>query len=229
MAAVAKPLAHVVVPFLYSEDRAVIDGYATKVQDVIGALAANKPCGWIVDLRGNGGGNMWAMLAGVGPIIGEGELGSTLDKDGMKRIWFYEKGRSGYRGDAKDPYYATTTRPPVVITQRQPVAILIDRDTGSSAEGLAIAFRGRAETRFFAATSTFPFPLSDGAKLFVVTGAMLDQQGNQYPLGVVPDQVIISAVTISSNDPVIVGASKWLSKTKACETARPFRESQPPA
>jgi len=28
--------------------------------------------GWIVDLRGNTGGNLWPMLASVGPILGEG-------------------------------------------------------------------------------------------------------------------------------------------------------------
>jgi hypothetical protein len=28
-----------------------------------------------VDLRGNGGGNMWPMLAGVGPVLGEGIVG----------------------------------------------------------------------------------------------------------------------------------------------------------
>jgi len=33
--------------------------------------------GWIVDLRGNGGGNMWPMLAGVGPVLGEGVVGSS--------------------------------------------------------------------------------------------------------------------------------------------------------
>ena len=29
-----------------------------------------------------------------------------------------------------------------------PVAVLIDRDTGSSGEGIAIAFQGRPDTRF---------------------------------------------------------------------------------
>jgi C-terminal processing protease CtpA/Prc len=28
--------------------------------------------GWIVDLRNNGGGNMWPMLTGIGSILGEG-------------------------------------------------------------------------------------------------------------------------------------------------------------
>jgi hypothetical protein len=39
---------------------------------------AEPPCGWIVDLRNNGGGNMYPMVAGVGPILGEGVAGYFL-------------------------------------------------------------------------------------------------------------------------------------------------------
>jgi carboxyl-terminal processing protease len=90
VAPATKPLAHIVIPFFYSQDRTAVNDYATKVQDSIAVLALKKPCGWIVDLRGNGGGNMWAMLAGIGPILGEGEPGASLGKDGIKRKWFYE-------------------------------------------------------------------------------------------------------------------------------------------
>jgi carboxyl-terminal processing protease len=115
---------------------------------------------------------------------------------------------------------------PVLLAESPPVAVLIDRDTGSSAEGIAIAVRGRVDTRFFgestygAATSTFPFKLSDGAQLFVVTGAMLDRDGREYPMGATPDEEVLSAATISTNDSVIVAASEWLSMMRACRGAR---------
>jgi hypothetical protein len=32
-------------------------------------------CG-VVDLRSNSGGNMWPMIAGIGPVVGEGHLGA---------------------------------------------------------------------------------------------------------------------------------------------------------
>lgn len=216
-------LAHIVIPQFSSEDRNAIDDYATRLQTVIGELAANAPCGWIVDLRGNRGGNMWAMLAGAGPILGDGEPGASLYKDGVRRKWFYEKGRAGLRNDTQDPYYAQTTREPVRIIERPPVAVLIDRETGSSGEGIAIAFRGLTDTRFFgettagAATATFPFRLSDGAQLYLATGAMLDRNGNAWPDGVPSDEQIVSAVTISTTDPVILAASKWLSAVPACQ------------
>ena len=96
----------------------------------------------------------------MGPILGEGEPGAALQADGTQRRWFYEGGTAGWRNDTNDPYYARTIRSPVRLTLMPPVAVLIDRDTGSSGEGIAIAFRSRPDTRFFgestygAATST---------------------------------------------------------------------------
>ena len=37
---------------------------------------------WIVDLRGNTGGNMWPMISGIGSILGEGTAGYFIDPDG---------------------------------------------------------------------------------------------------------------------------------------------------
>lgn len=219
------PVAQIVIPFFSGRDRKDIDDFATTVQRLIAELAAKSPCGWIVDLRGNGGGNLWAMLAGVGPILGEGEPGASLQEDGTKGLWYYGDGKAGWRNDPKDPDYARTTAAPVKLPAIPPVAVLIDRDTGSSGEGLAIAFLRRPDTWFFgettygAATSTFPYKLSDGADLFLVTGVMVDRKGNEYPDGVSPDEEVLSESTISTVDPVIHAASQWLSQTKACKAA----------
>jgi hypothetical protein len=210
------PVAQVVVPMFASDDRKVQDDYATKLQEVIAQLAASNPCGWIVDLRGNGGGNIWAMLAGVGPILGEGEWGGKS---------YYENGRAGARNDPDNPYYVKTNGRPVHLDGRPPVAVLIDRDTGSSAEGIAIDFRTRPDSRFFgelsygAATSTFPYKLSDGAQIYLVIGTMVDRNGREYPDGIAPDEEILSEATISTNDPVIRAASEWLSGDAACRAS----------
>ena len=49
--------------------------YAEALQRAI--RMADRPglIGWIVDLRTDGGGNMWPMMAGLGPILGEGIMG----------------------------------------------------------------------------------------------------------------------------------------------------------
>src|SRR5215471_2895833 len=164
VAGAAKPIAQLVIPMFSGPD---LDGFATRIQEVIAQLTAKNPCGWIVDLRGNGGGNIWAMLAGEGPLLGEGEWGD-------KR--YYENGRAGMRDDRYNPYYVKSNGSPVQLDGKPPVAVLIDRETGSSAEGIAIAFRSRPDSRFFgelsygAATSTFPYKLSDGAQIYLVIG-----------------------------------------------------------
>ena len=213
-----RPIAQIVIPMFSGPD---LDGFATKIQSVVAELATQHPCGWIVDLRGNGGGNMWPMLAGVGPILGEGEPGGFLH-GGVTGKWFYENGLAGERKSDR-PYYAKTNGDAVRLSGTPPVAVLIDRDTGSSGEGIAVAFRGRAETRFFGettygvATSTFPFPLGDGAQIFVVSAVMVDRNGKEYRFCIDPDQEILADFSISSHDPVIRGASEWLSGQKACK------------
>jgi len=56
-------------------DAAAVRAFADSVQDQIRAADGPALAGWIVDLRGNGGGNMWPMIAGVGPVLGEGIAG----------------------------------------------------------------------------------------------------------------------------------------------------------
>jgi C-terminal processing protease CtpA/Prc len=48
------------------------NAFARQIQDTIASRDRDDLIGWIVDLRSNGGGNMWPMIAGLGPILGEG-------------------------------------------------------------------------------------------------------------------------------------------------------------
>jgi len=67
--------------------------FARQMQDAIRRLDGPSTCGWIVDLRGNTGGNMWPMLAGVGPVLGEGVAGSFVAPGGGNPVhWAYRRG-----------------------------------------------------------------------------------------------------------------------------------------
>ena len=67
--------------------------YATIVQHLIRDLDTQGVCGWIVDVREHTGGSSWPILAGLGPILGEGELGAMVDADGNKSVWAYQAGQ----------------------------------------------------------------------------------------------------------------------------------------
>ena len=71
-----------------------LDAYIAHVQAQI--KERDKPAlkGWLVDLRGNMGGNMWPMLVGVGPVLGEDTLGYLFDSNNTKTAWRYEKGKA---------------------------------------------------------------------------------------------------------------------------------------
>ena len=49
-------------------------------------------CGWIIDLRGNGGGNMYPMLAGLKPFLGDTVLGAFVGPDKTRANWVAGRG-----------------------------------------------------------------------------------------------------------------------------------------
>ena len=206
---------YVLVPTFGSPDQASIDQFATDLQDVIASVGASKPCGWVVDLRSNGGGNMWPMLAGIGPVLGMGRLGSFRDPDGRGASWSYENGEA--KSDGRT--LAKTLNVPVTLHVESPlVAVLVGPTTASSGEAIAIAFRGRSSTRLFGATtrglttSNRVFPLSDGSLLNLTTAAFADRTGTPYQNGVTPDELW--------NGPPDVGKSSlplnWLAAQPSC-------------
>src|ERR1700727_3834452 len=67
---------YVVLPRCSAKDNDGLLLYAADVRRILTELTAQSPKGWIVDLRGNTGGNMWPMLAGIGPILGDGVVGA---------------------------------------------------------------------------------------------------------------------------------------------------------
>ena len=54
---------------------------AASYHRLIEGIDAIGVCGWVVDVRSNTGGNMWLMVTGVGPILGEGVIGFFIDPD----------------------------------------------------------------------------------------------------------------------------------------------------
>lgn len=176
-------------------------------------------CGWIVDLRRNAGGNMWPMLAGVGPIQGEGDAGAFVAR-GRTSPWSYRAGRASSSGVTT----AEVTRPYVLARPAPPVAVLITRLTASAGEAIAIAFRGRASVRTFGeATAGLPTanvlrPLPDGALLVLTTALDADRTGRTYDGSIEPDERVPTDWSRfgTDADPVVAAATRWLNRQPAC-------------
>jgi carboxyl-terminal processing protease len=182
------------------------NAYARQIQDAIAAADRDELAGWIVDLRSNGGGNMWPMIAGLGPILGEGPLGYFIGPTGVETLWQYRNGVSLSGGFA-----ASTVSPPYVLKRQQPrVAVLSDNRIASSGEATLIAFRQRPNTRSFGqptcglSTANSTFPLSDGATFTITTSVMADRLKNRFGDSIPPDEVI------EGSAPTIQRALEWL-------------------
>lgn len=186
--------------------------YTAGARHVLDQLDDASACGWIVDLRFNTGGNMWPMLNGVGALLGEGPFGFFDDTSGARQPWV-RKGGVIYPDEGALP------RPDpdfhMLRSSSAPVAVLIGGFTVSSGEFTAMAFKGRARTRFFGqATGNFitankPVPLSDGAAIVMTVGWGEDRTGTRYSTAIVPDE------RVERGQPTLDAALRWL-KDQGC-------------
>ncbi len=60
--------------------------FARRGQKLIHDLETAGTCAWIVDLRQNSGGNMWPMIAAVGPLLGGGIVGAFEGAESNERV-----------------------------------------------------------------------------------------------------------------------------------------------
>lgn len=224
-----RTIAFVVVTKCFPENNRDFVAFETHLQRIVAELDASHPSGWIVDLRGNVGGNMWPMLAGIGPVLGEGEdLGEFFNTSGHS-VWRYRDGVAAEVDNGKVVAYPAVEGKAYHLASMPEVAVLIDRSTGSSGEAIAVAFRGRPHTRFFGehttgvATVNAPFELSDGATLWLTVGVQADRTGTQYPNGLTPDVAIpgANAIVPPPVDPVVQSALDWLCGASGSNNPKP--------
>jgi C-terminal processing protease CtpA/Prc len=153
-------------------------------------------------------------------LLGEGDhLGEFFTLDSHS-TWKYRDGIAAEIENGKESPYPAVAGAPYKLAGTPKVAVLMDRRTGSSGEAIAIAFRGRPETRFFGehsegvSTANDVVKLSDGAAMWLTIGVDADRTGKQYMEGLDPDEVIRPGDRIlpDDQDPVLQGAVRWLSR-----------------
>ncbi|HEY2825172.1 MAG TPA: S41 family peptidase [Gemmatimonadales bacterium] len=195
--------------------------FAMAVQRAVQRLDQAGACGWVVDLRGNDGSNMWPMLAGIGPVLGDGVAGGFVAPHNERSTWSYAQGAARAPGgatvDLGDSAYHLQHADP-------PVAVLTDSLTANSGEALAISFRGRPRSRSFGAatagrsSTTGLFALPDSALIALTTQIDADRTGKQYGDRVQPDEKV-RAGGARGPDAVLAAAQRWLADQPPCKSA----------
>lgn len=158
------------------------------------------------------------MLAGVGPILGDGWAGTFITASGDRIPWSYQQG-SVIEGSTTTLLVPNAYELPV---PSPPVAVLTNTATASAAEATLISFLGRPNTRTFgqptAGAPSYPDQkrLSDGALISVVTAIEADRTGRVYQdnVPIPPEQAESSRV--GSSDPTLEAAEAWLNAQPAC-------------
>jgi len=190
---------------------------AARWQAIIRDQDTGKRCGWIVDLRGNTGGNMWPMLLGIAPLLritkeGEEMVGSFATAEGPSP---WQSTPSGVRLGAR--VIVDLGAPGYRLKHvAAPVAVLTGPRTASSGEATVLALRGRPQTRSFGeatagvSTANVVRPLVDGSSLVLTTSVMQDRNGQGDGLKIRPDQ------RIRGDAATVAAAQAWLLAQPAC-------------
>ncbi len=163
--------------------------FAQQIQDAIKELDQNNIQSWIVDLGDNTGGNMWPMLLGLGPILGDGVAGYFASENNIFISWGYSNGTVFSDKDQ----IMELNNPYRLRNNNKKLAVIISNQTCSSGEAIAVSFIGIKNSCFIGeptcgnSTANAGFKLSDGAMIFLTVSKFADRNKKIYGDSIIPD------------------------------------------
>jgi carboxyl-terminal processing protease len=207
--ALSDAIGYVSVPAYSGAEPNAMRAYAKQMHDSLAAIVPVASCRWVLDLRTNGGGNMWPMLGGLRPFLGEVGLGSFVTAAGSAPLWHAN---------------AVDVPPPSSLAPLESayVAVLTGPRTASSGEAVTISFRGRPRTRSFGlataglSTANQSFTLPDSSMIFLTVSVEADRTGRRYGEKIEPDEVIPAPAPGSADDAQLARAVAWLKSQPRC-------------
>jgi C-terminal processing protease CtpA/Prc len=205
-------IGYIAVPWVNTSDPVVCTLVADSLQAVIGSLAAAGVTKWIIDLRRNSGGNCWPMLAGIGPLLGDGICGYFV-RENYKTAVRYQAGGAVYGGSVN-----CKASNPVIIDrqQRRQIVVLTGPGTSSAGEVLALAFKGLDNVRLMGeptagfTTANTTYDLFDGSTLVLTVCREADRTGKVCEGKIIPDDLIKPGPLHKDEDVVKANAVMWL-------------------
>jgi carboxyl-terminal processing protease len=222
--------------------------FAQIIHDEINNIDATNPDGWIVDLRANPGGGSDPMVAGIGPLIGNGIHGYFLNTNNQFYNWSYNDG--SYGSVVEQVEGLKVERPYSLKNPAPPIAVLVGPATASAGEVTLISFMGLPNVKTFGHDSTGQstpnigvYITTDGdvkigeynrpnltkISFGLTTGLMADRNKNIYGDKISPDfrnaadpvpfYKILQKDYSLENDPVVQQAIAWLDTQKVRQPA----------
>ncbi|NND62672.1 MAG: hypothetical protein HKN48_05715 [Flavobacteriaceae bacterium] len=162
---------------------------AKKLREKFEKLAVQGATQWVLDLRYNGGGNMYPMLQSLTPLLGDGPIGCDSNLKGEKSFEREVKDGDFYYGE----YLAIDLPESKTKQSNAKVVVLLSRYTVSSGEIVATSFKGRANTCFVGeatggyTTVTNFEPINEDLTMSISVAYYTDRNGKIYTENVTPD------------------------------------------
>lgn len=186
----------------------------SEIQTAVCELEEKGASTWIIDLRYNGGGNMFPMVEGIAPIIGDGIVGGTKGiTEKENSIWKIENGDFYY--DEQNVAFPNDCS----ASGNQKIAVLVSEYTASSGEALAVILKNRPNTRFFGNKTNGKVTVTDWNQLNELTALMIsvsyymDREGNTYDQFVdVDEELLFNPGEELSTDEGITSAIRWINE-----------------
>jgi len=190
--------------------------WADSLRSVYNSLESEIIKGWVIDLRGNFGGNIHPMLTGLYPFFGDTVIASFLIKNMGKGEYIFSNGFLIETHLNKPVFTFQSYKKNSLQPDKRKVAILIDNKVASSGEIVSIAFCDRPNTKFFG-TQTAGIPtivrnwtLSDNAVLGIVVGVFLNKQKQEYHSALIPSVYVAQQNDNPNLDETITKALEYL-------------------
>jgi C-terminal processing protease CtpA/Prc len=184
-------IAYISVPWIATTEPSVCTKFADSIQYLIKTfdqIGINK---WIIDLRKNTGGNCWPMLAGLGPLLGNGTHGYFVSSKETIPI-NYQDGIVMQGKHAR----CVVSNPYSLLSKNKTIVVLTGENTASAGEIIAIAFKGRKDVYLYGeptaglTTANASYSLSDGSMLVLTVCKEADRTGKIIEGKIHPDEII---------------------------------------
>jgi carboxyl-terminal processing protease len=210
-------IGYLLIPSVPNRNREGLSKVAQAIQDSLCSLNPQSLKGLIIDLRLNGGGNMFPMISGIINVLGEGKSGSFMKANNRIKNNLIIKNSLLLLDTISFCDVTVRCRFPDNIK----IAVLISPATGSSGEATAIAFKQKDNAMFFGedsygfCTATQGFYLPNGIHLLLSTSIMGDRKNKTYEK-VQPDIFIFGGDNFEQpeTDKKIIAALKWMRSKK---------------
>ncbi|HJW16372.1 MAG TPA: S41 family peptidase [Flavisolibacter sp.] len=214
-----KDYAYLAIPFTNGQTKEKMNAFAQQVQDSLCKVVSAATKGLVIDLRLNGGGNVFPMIIGIINVLGDGTYTESVNSLGEKEGELVIKGQ---QITLLDTIIVKLQKSCGDLT-RLPVAVLTGPATGSSGEQLAIILSIRKNTiligentaGYTTGNNGFLLPGADNG-IVIGESYTRDKAGKIY-LGEVSPSIVVPGgdnFIDLTKDNKIQAALKWLKQQR---------------